>query len=58
MTYEWFQKVRVFVLGKPFLPSVMKQSNLLGPLRRQGSVVNTTPGSEIPPTNMETAEFV
>ncbi len=31
ITYDWVQQDRVFFLGKPLQPSVMKHSNLLGP---------------------------
>ncbi len=31
ITYDLVQQDRVFALGKPLLPSVMKHSNLLGP---------------------------
>jgi hypothetical protein len=32
MTYEWAQLTNVFVLGKPFQPSVTPHSRPLGPL--------------------------
>ncbi len=31
ITYDRVQQDRLFVLGKPLLPSVMKHSNLFGP---------------------------